>query len=64
MINSHPIPEPLVVAELADVTAERDRLAVLVGELTAAVGAVLYRDFSTATDPARAALHALRGLES
>ncbi|WP_280264639.1 hypothetical protein [Nocardia wallacei] len=56
-----------VAAELDSVAAERDRLAELLDEMTAAVAAVLYRDFgehSSANDPWRNAIRALQGLES
>ncbi|WP_280427885.1 hypothetical protein [Nocardia brasiliensis] len=46
---------------------ERDRLAELLDEMTAAVASVLYRDFgehSSANDPWRNAIRALKGLEA
>lgn len=52
---------------LASVLDERDRQAALLDEMTAAAGAVLYRNFgehSTANDPWRNAINALKGLEA
>lgn len=47
--------------------AERERYAALLDEMTAAIGAVLYRDFgehSSGNDPWRNAITALKGLEA
>ncbi|WP_162958804.1 hypothetical protein [Nocardia yunnanensis] len=54
-------------AALGNVIDERDHQAELLDEMTTAIGAVLHRDFgehSSANDPWRNALHALKGLEA
>ena len=54
-------------AALTEELTERERLSELLDEMTAAVGAVLYRDFgehSSANDPWRNAIRALKGLEA
>lgn len=54
-------------ADALAVIDERDRQAELLDEMTAAIGAVLYRDFgehSSANDPWRNAIRALKGLEA
>ena len=54
-------------AALSNVMDERDQYAELLDAMTAAVGAVTYRDFgehSSANDPWRNAIRALKGLES
>lgn len=53
--------------ELCSVIGERERLAELLDEMTAAVATVTYRDFgehSSANDPWRNAIRALKGLEA
>jgi hypothetical protein len=54
-------------AGLSNVMDERDEYAELLDQMTAAVAAVLYRDFgehSSANDPWRNAIRALKGLEA
>lgn len=54
-------------ADLENALAEQDRLVELLDEMTAAVEAVLHRDFgehSTGNNPWRNAIRALRGLEA
>jgi hypothetical protein len=58
---------PELDAALSDVLTERDRLAELLDEMTAALGVAMMRDFgehSSANDPWANAIRALKGLEA